>query len=389
MEIRQILNKLLTQQTFSLLLMISLFIKGNFGVHIIEVNPLQIYSKVDDSIFITYTIADSLGAEVPIPLAESLIEINVKTNTTSTRICTIKFDTSSPVIRYDFDDTSTIKRLYKDRIIVTYTSAKVSFSLKNLTTTDFGRAYDMTYIYSKFDRPSGDVKLIQAVKPSITNGTLFPRQSLVRGSNGEYRCYADGVPIPQVKWYRNSTLLASGNKMASFSITEGKIEDTDTYTCQASNPGGVTTKDMLLEIAYIELRDDIPLKTISVVIGGSINEPCEIIGYPGIERTKEEGKGKGGYTWVGPTSETVGSDRILVYGNMQNNERVNDYGNYTCTGTNGAGSLKYTVQVLVKEDTATTAPSQGGDSSGGKFIEASIFVVFIIYVLSILSLGLL
>lgn len=99
---------------------------------------------------------------------------------------------------------------------------------------------------------------VALVKPSITNASLFPRTSLIRGTNGRYECYAEGVPIPQVKWYRNSTLLASGNKMAAFTITEGKIEDTDTYRCEASNPGGVASKDMLLEIAcmysFIDFR---------------------------------------------------------------------------------------------------------------------------------------
>lgn len=85
------------------------------------------------------------------------------------------------------------------------------------------------------------------------NVLISPRfQRVTEGDRVEFRCTADGTPIPDLRWTRgrnNQLSLEAIIEDGVFIIPEVSRTDEDEYFCEAFNAGGMSTTRTIL---YVE-----------------------------------------------------------------------------------------------------------------------------------------
>ncbi|KAF4518525.1 hypothetical protein B566_EDAN004269 [Ephemera danica] len=84
-------------------------------------------------------------------------------------------------------------------------------------------------------------RFIQRLQPVISSP----------GRLATFQCKVEGVPFPDLKWYRNEKEITTGNRInislfestATLEITDAKLDDTGTYSCRAINTAGIATSN--------------------------------------------------------------------------------------------------------------------------------------------------
>ena len=86
-------------------------------------------------------------------------------------------------------------------------------------------------------------------KPTILETSAFPKYMMVRGTNDEFICRADGIPKPYVKWMNGEDVIDEGYGESSLVVKDAQITNTDNYDCIAENIGGTSKKTLSLTVA--------------------------------------------------------------------------------------------------------------------------------------------
>ena len=78
--------------------------------------------------------------------------------------------------------------------------------------------------------------------------------TVLEGHTAQLLCEARGVPAPDITWYKDGTLLAPSSEVVyskggrQLQLEKAQHSDAGLYTCQASNPAGITKKSTSLEV---------------------------------------------------------------------------------------------------------------------------------------------
>ncbi|XP_078407396.1 LOW QUALITY PROTEIN: hemicentin-1-like [Cetorhinus maximus] len=164
-------------------------------------------------------------------------------------------------------------------------------------------------------------------------------------------CQSRAFPPPTLRWTKDGRPLSvrAGHRLSEnaslFEIKSAQVQDAGRYTCEASNDAGKTEKNYNLNVwvppTFHGLEDQMP---VTVIEGNSMSLFCECSGIP--SPTLEWQKN-------GMRLSTEKDGRITILSGRQmlqiSSTRISDTGNYTCVGTNLAGTSKkdYSVEVYV------------------------------------------
>ncbi|XP_072421818.1 hemicentin-1-like isoform X1 [Chiloscyllium punctatum] len=164
-------------------------------------------------------------------------------------------------------------------------------------------------------------------------------------------CQSQAFPPPTLRWTKDGQPLPMradhrlSENASLFEIKSAQIQDAGRYTCEASNNAGKTEKNYNLHVwvppTFYGLKEQI---SVTVTEGNTLSLFCDCIGipYPTLEWQKN-----------GKPLSTVKDDRITVSSGSQMLQiartRISDAANYTCIGTNLAGTNKqdYSVEIYV------------------------------------------
>ncbi|XP_071839760.1 basement membrane-specific heparan sulfate proteoglycan core protein-like isoform X3 [Apostichopus japonicus] len=164
------------------------------------------------------------------------------------------------------------------------------------------------------------------------NVLISPRfQRVTEGDRVEFRCTADGTPIPDLRWTRgrnNQLSLEAIIEDGVFIIPEVSRTDEDEYFCEAFNAGGMSTTRTIL---YVEASNR-PVVTVNPPIleveeGQLASFYCSVTGDPTPATT---------WTKLGGTlsaNAVVDGSRLTFY-----RPAFEDAGDYVCNGVNAFGS---------------------------------------------------
>lgn len=78
--------------------------------------------------------------------------------------------------------------------------------------------------------------------------------TVLEGHTAQLLCEARGMPAPDITWYKNGTLLAPSSEVVyskggrQLQLVKARHSHAGLYTCQASNPAGITKKSTSLEV---------------------------------------------------------------------------------------------------------------------------------------------
>ncbi|XP_038637840.1 LOW QUALITY PROTEIN: hemicentin-1-like [Scyliorhinus canicula] len=201
--------------------------------------------------------------------------------------------------------------------------------------------------------PAGDdqreIRLQVHLPPSI----LGDEQNVSVNLNDSVslECQSQAFPPPILRWMKDGLPLpmrARHSLSANASVLEirsAQVQDAGRYTCEASNEAGKTEKNYILNVwvapSFHGLEDQ---ASVTVIEGNSMSLFCECSGIPSPNLEWQ----KNGVTLVtgkdGRTTILPGRQMLQI-----SSTRVSDAGNYTCVGTNLAGTNKkdYSVEVYV------------------------------------------
>ncbi|CAM1324704.1 ROBO1 (predicted) [Pycnogonum litorale] len=162
-------------------------------------------------------------------------------------------------------------------------------------------------------------------------------------------CKADGVPKPNIRWYKdgevvkvgpNKAVLPSGSLLFLWVVQSKKEQDAGMYWCVATNDAGrAISRNASLSIAF--LRDEFRQRPISsqVAMGNRAVLTC----------TPPRGYPEPRVTWTKNSLSVrpVGRIRIADNGNLVINDvRRSDEGNYVCMARNVVGERESPPVVL-------------------------------------------
>ncbi|KAM9858177.1 hemicentin-1 [Aulostomus maculatus] len=104
------------------------------------------------------------------------------------------------------------------------------------------------------------------------------------GSSVTLRCEAQGVPQPEVTWYRNGQQLVAGNGLKidhhQLEIVGVQITDGGTYTCKVSNVAGQVDRTFRLTVYVPPVLDGPLQESLNSTLGSHVALVCEASGVP-------------------------------------------------------------------------------------------------------------
>lgn len=209
----------------------------------------------------------------------------------------------------------------------------------------------------------------EGAEPFFTKGLVD--QWLDRGETLTFHCEVTGDPQPEIKWYRNGTLLKPNDKISIENTPDGKctltikdcnMTDEGVYRCEASNAHGTAktqanahvdmqlSKAEPLKVAEGQApRFVVPLEDSSVFKGSNVPLECKVAGdpIPSVKWTKD-----GNPLWDDPRYEwdnnpTAGTYRLLI-----KDFSAADEGTYRVVANNESGSAS--TKAFVKLDTSAS-----------------------------------
>ncbi|XP_055516059.1 hemicentin-1-like [Leucoraja erinacea] len=173
--------------------------------------------------------------------------------------------------------------------------------------------------------------------------------SITLNGSVSLECQSQAVPPPTLTWTKDGQPLARhaglvfSQNDSLIQIKSARVQDAGRYTCKASNDAGKTEKSHYLNV-WVPPSFHRPMDQTSVTVieGNSLSLFCECSGIPsprlqwwknGLLLTSEDN---------GQIIVHSGRQMLRILGT-----RISDSGNYTCVGTNVAGtsSQDYSVEV--------------------------------------------
>nr|XP_039264923.1 roundabout homolog 2-like isoform X2 [Styela clava] len=184
----------------------------------------------------------------------------------------------------------------------------------------------------------------RSVKPVLTEEPTS--QIAKRGGTADLYCRAEGLPKPQISWYKDGHLLRKNaknilfmhNKIHLFNLRNSVAEGV--YQCEAKNGAGtVRSQNVTLSISYIkeEFRV-IPTDEVSTVGQNAIIK-CE--GPEGLPEPKITWKKDDKWLPTGTGRVRIENGDLVITGT-----RKSDDGQYKCVATNQAGTRESLVVLL-------------------------------------------
>uniref|UniRef100_H2YT93 Ig-like domain-containing protein n=1 Tax=Ciona savignyi TaxID=51511 RepID=H2YT93_CIOSA len=191
----------------------------------------------------------------------------------------------------------------------------------------------------------GNINLTVGMLPRITTTDLV--YNTVEHIPVSMQCVATGNPLPDIVWRKDgdprSLEQLSGYEVSgdgTLTILDPNHDDEGRYSCMASNPAGVDSIDVILEI-YLRPQSNDSIHEYIVTIGHSVTLVCDVSGSdpPPYEWLKE--------------GETVSGDEVgLVISSAGSltlaSAALDDAGSYKCVATNIAGSAENNMRLTVQ-----------------------------------------
>ncbi|KAK1155520.1 hemicentin-1-like [Acipenser oxyrinchus oxyrinchus] len=179
-------------------------------------------------------------------------------------------------------------------------------------------------------------------RPSPDQDVLNPSA----GASITLHCEAEGVPEPEVTWYRNGLQLEPGNGLQTsqhgLEIQEAQVVDSGLYTCKVSNLAGQVDRTFRLTVRVPPAVDGPFQQSLNRTLGTPITLLCEATGVPppSITWLKDGAPIENNAEWRGMS----GGSRLEL-GPVQ----LSHAGTYTCLARNTEGETRrhYTLAVQV------------------------------------------
>ncbi|KAK3592726.1 hypothetical protein CHS0354_007728 [Potamilus streckersoni] len=224
-----------------------------------------------------------------------------------------------------------------------------TLEIRSASVTDTSRYTCRASNVAGVNEKTFDINVLVPPKFKLEDVDLFPK--VIVNQTIVVNCPVDGIPQPEITWYKNNVLLDGSIKKRyeilsngrQLRITGAQLADTAKYTCQAVNKAGENKLSIELEV-LVPARIDIQSSNTNpkVVVNGSVTILCPAVGVPppviiwykdGVE-IKE-----------GSNIRIVKGGQELVIANAE----VDDTGQYKCQATNEAGQseIGYKVDVQV------------------------------------------
>ncbi|KAK6624567.1 hypothetical protein RUM44_011426 [Polyplax serrata] len=182
------------------------------------------------------------------------------------------------------------------------------------------------------------------IQPEIINAA--------EGETVEFRCEANGVPEPQIKWIHNGLPIAMAppnprRKVTPNSIVIEKLDklDTGNYGCNATNSLGYVYKDVYVNVLALPPEIVSSPSDKETVDGRTVILTCRVFGAPRPD-----------VKWIRNAMELTGGRYITLSSGDLEIKDVNflDAGHYTCYAQNKFGHVEATGSLSVKEHTKIT-----------------------------------
>uniref|UniRef100_A0A914WDR8 Muscle M-line assembly protein unc-89 n=1 Tax=Plectus sambesii TaxID=2011161 RepID=A0A914WDR8_9BILA len=200
-----------------------------------------------------------------------------------------------------------------------------------------------------------------------------------RSTDFTLKCAVAGDPKPEIRWYKNGTLVRSAGRVAieqqedgtcTLTVKDCTMSDEGIYRCEAENKLGraktQATVHVQLGIGKVEKMEVdesegpkfvIQLEDMSVSLDSTIELECKVTGRPTptIKWSKDGGPLREDIRYTLESEASTGKHRLTI-----RNATVQDEGTYRCVATNDAGSA--TTRSFVRIDDglgAKLAPATG------------------------------
>ncbi|KAJ1353882.1 hypothetical protein KIN20_010652 [Parelaphostrongylus tenuis] len=198
-----------------------------------------------------------------------------------------------------------------------------------------------------------------------------------RGETFTLKCAVTGDPFPEIKWFRNGTLVRDSSRTRIETATDGScaltvkectMSDEGVYRCEAENKHGKAktqaTAHVQISIAKSEApklemgsppRFIIPLVDQTVMIGGAIDLECKVTGepMPQVKWSKDGGPILEDSRYVWEVDEAKGTYQLRI-----TSVTLNDEGTYRCVATNESGSATTKSFVRIDDGLLAQAPTK-------------------------------
>ncbi|XP_061380842.1 hemicentin-1-like isoform X2 [Danaus plexippus] len=203
---------------------------------------------------------------------------------------------------------------------------------------------------NEFGKDRHDIDLFVGYVPTIKN--VQTEVLVPEGQQVILTCIVDGSPYPFVRWLLNDVEVTRTGKYSfndnTLSFT-GSIDDSGTYTCEASNSLGQTQKDYYVDI-YIPVKMQVPKDTtLKLDVGSSTTLPCVAEGYP-----------KPNIRWTYYSKNPSIRPKTLKFDDTGSYKlehiQIEDEGFYRCSASNVGGLSSVTYEVFVRAPVSITNP---------------------------------
>ncbi|VDM52411.1 unnamed protein product, partial [Angiostrongylus costaricensis] len=198
-----------------------------------------------------------------------------------------------------------------------------------------------------------------------------------RGETFTLKCAVKGDPFPEIKWFRNGTLVRDSSRTRIETTADGSclltvkectMSDEGVYRCEAENKHGKAKTQATAHVQMSIAKSDapklemgspprfiIPLEDQTVVLGGVIDLECKVTGepMPQVKWSKD-----GGPIWEDSRYEWEVDEAKGTYHLRITSVNLNDEGTYRCVATNESGSASTKSFVRIDDGLLTQAPAK-------------------------------
>ncbi|MEE6496324.1 hypothetical protein FKM82_002300 [Ascaphus truei] len=205
-----------------------------------------------------------------------------------------------------------------------------------------------------------DYKLQVYVSPSMDNADVTQQVTVVQGNPSTMACFADGIPPPNIAWFKDGTPLENGyrsslqDKGKVLQILSVGMDDIGRYTCIATNEAGSVSKHFILNVMEPpHINGSEFTEELSVVVNNQLDLLCYTTGFPPPL-----------ITWLkdGQTLSQTTNTHLIQGGQILRIRSVQEenLGRYTCLASNRAGDTKkeFAVKIHVPPNIAGTSETQ-------------------------------
>ncbi|XP_078377528.1 vascular endothelial growth factor receptor 1-like [Oculina patagonica] len=222
-------------------------------------------------------------------------------------------------------DNPNIPLAYKGRVRI---EGKASLVVENITDQD--NTTFRCLLLAKLG--SGAIDRVSNVQVIVTEALQLNISSVQasynEGSSVNISCTASGIPVPDVQWIRNGTVISS----AFMTFNSLSRADSGQYTCRANNSAGTTEQHVTLIVHYPPTIIQATTSSNISWIGQTVTLKCVSDGVPTPT-----------LSWSKPDGSQINSVTVTQNTvNVKMNKRQ-DFGYYKCTADNGLSPADYKI----------------------------------------------